>query len=111
MQVYTHNLLCTCVKCDIIFKAKKISFIIIFKVKNLPWNCVTLLLQDDDKSSKKHKKKSKDKDKEKEGDKKKKKKRRDKEKDDLEEFFGASPEKEFDEAYEAIWIRPFPPPP
>ncbi|XP_069970964.1 rab-like protein 6 isoform X1 [Penaeus vannamei] len=58
--------------------------------------------KDDDKSSKKHKKKSKDKDKEKEGDKKKKKKRRDKEKDDLEEFFGASPEKEFDEAYEAI---------
>ncbi|XP_071516967.1 rab-like protein 6 [Panulirus ornatus] len=60
--------------------------------------------KDDDKSAKKHKKKSKGKDKEKDkdGDKKKKKKKRDKEKDDLEEFFTGSPEKEFDDAYEAI---------
>ncbi|KAG7163421.1 rab-like protein 6 isoform X1 [Homarus americanus] len=60
--------------------------------------------KDDDKSVKKHKKKSKDKDKEKdkEGERKKKKKKRDKDKDDLEEFFSGSPEKEFDEAYEAI---------
>lgn len=60
--------------------------------------------KDDDKSVRKHKKKSKDKDKEKEkeGEKKKKKKKRDKDKDDLEEFFSGSPEKEFDEAYEAI---------
>lgn len=60
--------------------------------------------QEEDKSVRKHKKKSKDKDKEKEkeGEKKKKKKKRDKDKDDLEEFFSGSPEKEFDEAYEAI---------
>lgn len=62
--------------------------------------------KEDDKSVKKHKKKGKDKDKEKErdkgGDKKKKKKKKDKDKDGSEEFFGGSPEKEFDEAYEAI---------
>nr|XP_045613194.1 rab-like protein 6 isoform X1 [Procambarus clarkii]XP_045613195.1 rab-like protein 6 isoform X1 [Procambarus clarkii] len=62
--------------------------------------------KDDDKLGKKHKKKSKDKDKEKEkekeGDKKKRKKKKDKDKDGLDEFFGGSPEKEFDEAYEAI---------
>ena len=63
-----------------------------------------LFSQDDDKSVIKRKKKSKDKDKEKEkeGEKKKKKKRKEKDKDGLEEFFSGSPEKEFDEAYEAI---------
>ncbi|KAG0717461.1 hypothetical protein GWK47_054374 [Chionoecetes opilio] len=61
--------------------------------------------KDDDKSLVKRKKKSKDKDKEKEKEgveKKKKKKKKDKDKDGLEEFFNGSPEKEFDEAYEAI---------
>ncbi|KAK8404791.1 hypothetical protein O3P69_001417 [Scylla paramamosain] len=60
--------------------------------------------KDEDKSVIKRKKKNKDKDKEKEkeGEKKKKKKKKDKDKDSLEEFFNGSPEKEFDEAYEAI---------
>ena len=56
---------------------------------------IKIFFQDDEKS-KKHKKKSKDKD----GEKKKKKKK--KERDELEDFLEGSPERNFDEAYEAI---------